>query len=126
MTLRRPLHDSDTTGRIIDCAIAVSNALGSGFLERVYHNSLIVELSARRISHQTELDVPIHYRDSRVGIYRADLVVENKVVVEVKAVAALSSQHQAQLINYLRATQLKTGLLLNFGTPRLEIKRAVA
>jgi GxxExxY protein len=101
----------------------VSNSLGHGFLEAVYKNALIIELEARDLSVRKEQSFPVRYRDKQVGFYLADLVVENRVIIELKAVDGLSQNHTAQVLNYLKASGLPIGILLNFGKPRLEMKR---
>jgi GxxExxY protein len=111
------------TEKIIGGAFAVSNGLGHGFLEAVYKNALMVELEARDLSVRKEQSFPVQYRDKRVGFYLADLVVENQVIIELKAVDSLSQNHTAQVLNYLKASQLPIGILLNYGKPRLEMKR---
>lgn len=113
------------TKSIIGCAYNVSNCLGSGFLEKVYERAMIFELSEKGLKVQQQYPIEVYYRNQLVGEYFADLFVNATVVVELKAVGALSSMHQAQLINYLTASNKKIGLLLNFGQPRVEIKRIV-
>ncbi|HET6603698.1 MAG TPA: GxxExxY protein [Xanthomonadaceae bacterium] len=111
--------------RVIGCALTVSGALGHGFLERVYEEALSVELRASGIVHERQKAVTVQYRGRPVGEYCCDLIVEDRLLVEVKAVSALSASHDAQLMNYLKATGLTAGLLLNFGTPKLGIRRIV-
>ena len=111
------------TEKIIGGAFAVSNGLGHGFLEAVYKNALIIELEARDLSVRKERSFPVRYRDKQVGFYLADLVVDNRVIIELKAVDGLSQNHTAQVLNYLKASGLPIGILLNFGKPRLEMKR---
>jgi GxxExxY protein len=111
--------------RIIGCAFTVANGLGSGFLERVYENALAHELRKAGLTVAQQQGVSVIYDDVIVGEYAADLLVEAAVVVELKAVRALDDIHQAQCMNYLRATGLQLCLLLNFGKPRLEIRRIV-
>jgi GxxExxY protein len=113
------------TERIIGCAIRVSNALGPGFLEKVYENALAHELRRTGCRVEQQHAVTIRYDGVIVGEYVADLLVEGAVLIELKAAKAIEPVHEAQLLNYLRATGLRTGLLLNFGTPRLGIKRLV-
>lgn len=113
------------TERVIGCAMTVSNALGCGFLERVYEAALAHELRKAGLAVQLQHPVWVLYDGVIVGEYRADLVVENSVIVEVKAAKAIDRIHEAQVLNYLKATRLKVGLLLNFGTPRLGIRRLV-
>lgn len=114
---------SGLTEQIIGGAIDVSNNLGHGFLEAVYRNALAVELEFRGLSVAKEQSFPVHYREKRVGFYIADLIVENIVIVELKAVDALNQSHTSQILNYLKASNLQVGLLFNFGKPRLEFKR---
>jgi GxxExxY protein len=111
--------------RIIGCAIAVANGLGSGFLEKVYENALAHELRKAGLTVAQQQGVSVVYDDVIVGEYAADLLVEAAIVVELKAVRALDDVHQAQCMNYLRATGMHLCLLLNFGRPRLEIRRIV-
>jgi GxxExxY protein len=111
--------------RIIGCAIAVANGLGSGFLEKVYENALAHELRKAGLRVAQQQGVSVVYDDVIVGEYAADLLVEAAIVVELKAVRALDDVHQAQCMNYLRATGMHLCLLLNFGRPRLEIRRIV-
>ncbi|MEL7500412.1 MAG: GxxExxY protein [Planctomycetota bacterium] len=111
------------TEKIIGCAFKVSNTLGSGFLEKVYENALAIEL--RKIELETKQQAPIKvlYERSVVGEYYADLLVANVVIVELKAVNEFSDLFTAQCLNYLKATGLPICLLLNFGKPRVEVKR---
>jgi GxxExxY protein len=111
--------------RIIGCAIAVANGLGSGFLEKVYENALAHELRKAGLTVAQQQGVSVVYDDVIVGEYAADLLVEAAIVVELKAVRTLDDVHQAQCMNYLRATGMHLCLLLNFGRPRLEIRRIV-
>ena len=115
----------ELTEAIIGCAHKVLRTLGCGFLEKVYENAFAIELSGRGIRHEQQASVEIRYQGLLVGEYIADIVVENRVIVELKAVRDLDRIHQAQLLNYLKATGIRTGLLLNFGTTRLGIKRMV-
>ncbi|MFN2349317.1 MAG: GxxExxY protein [Thioalkalivibrio sp.] len=103
------------TRSIIASAYQVHNELGFGFLEKVYERALLVELCARGISAEAQVITDVWYRDHVVGTYCIDLLVEKKVVCELKAVESLSRQHQVQLVNYLAATRMDLGLLINFG-----------
>ena len=118
--------DGAVTSAIIGAAYKVANSLGSGFLEKVYENALAIEL--RRDRHEVEQQKPIDvwYEGEVVGTYQADLVVDGAVVVELKAVSGLDSVHRAQCLNYLRATHIDMGLVINFGRPRLEVQRVLA
>ncbi len=111
--------------KIIGCAFKVSNTLGSGFLEKVYQNALIIELKENGLNAEKEKPITIYYKDKIVGEYNADILVNNQIIIETKAIKTLNEVHQAQLLNYLKATELKLGLLINFGTPKIQIKRMV-
>ena len=108
---------------IIDSAYNVRLQLGPGFLESVYKNALVLELSKLGVACESEYPVNVFYDDTVVGEFRIDLIVEKTVIVELKAVNNLMSAHEVQLVNYLTATQVDNGLLINFGAPKLEIKR---
>jgi GxxExxY protein len=114
----------ELTEQIIGAAYEVYNALGRGFLEKVYENALALELSRRGLQVQAQQPIEVRHRGEVVGQYFADLVVEGEVIVEAKSVASLDGAHEAQLINYLKATGIGVGLLINFG-PEIEIKRRV-
>ena len=113
------------TERVIGCAYTVANALGAGFLEKVYENALQIELAKAGLFVRQQHGVRVEYDGQTVGEYFADLLVEDSVLLELKAVSALNEIHMAQCLNYLKASGLKVCLLLNFGKPRLEIKRIV-
>ena len=114
----------ELTGGIINAAHTVHNELGYGFLEKVYHKSLFIELSKRAYSVEFEKPVEVRYDNQVVGEFFADLLVENKVVVEVKAAGKYANVFEAQLLNYLKAIGLEVGLIINFG-PSVEVKRMV-
>ena len=111
------------TEKIIGAVFTVSNTLGSGFLEKIYENALFIEINKSNLCVIKQQPIQVLYDDVVVGDYFADLIVENKVVVEIKAVKELNEVHQAQLMNYLVACHKQCGLLINFGKPRVEIKR---
>lgn len=115
----------DITRDIIDSAYKVHNVVGCGLLEKVYGNALVwdLELKKRRVTSQQEYR--ILYRDKEVGLYYADLVVDDKVIVEVKSVEKIDDIHRAQLLNYLRISGLRVGLIINFSRPKLEYERLV-
>ena len=115
---------SELTGQIIAAFYDVYNALGSGFLEKVYENALAYELRQRGHDVKQQIAIDVTYKDVVVGHYVADLLVDGTVVVEMKAVEKLAPAHSAQLINYLRATGLEIGLLLNCG-PQPEVRRKI-
>ena len=114
----------ELTGGIINAAHTVHNELGYGFLEKVYHRSLFIELSKRGYSVEFEKPIEVRYDNQVVGEFFADLLVENKVVVEVKAAGKYDNVFEAQLLNYLKAMGLEVGLIINFG-PSVEVKRMV-
>ncbi len=114
------------TYKIIGAAMEVHQTLGAGFLEAVYQEALAVEFTLTKIPFQREVEIPVCYKDQVLSKkYKADFVCFKDIIVELKALNKLSGQEEAQLINYLKATELKTGLLLNFGTESLEYKRFV-
>ena len=113
------------TEKIIGCAFTVSNVLGAGFLEKVYENALAHELRKARVNAVQQKDIEVKYDGIVVGQYCADLLVDSAVIVELKELKAFDEVHYAQCLNYLRATGMKICLLLNFGTPRLQIKRFI-
>ena len=110
---------------IIGAAFEVSNILGAGFLEKVYENALNVELNLSGMKTLQQAPLKVLYKEELVGNYIADILVENELIIEVKAVKELDKVHIAQCLNYLKITGLKLCLLLNFGKPRVEIKRIV-
>ena len=116
-------HDTPVTKAIIGAAYEVSNGLGCGFLEKVYENALAIELKRLSLKVEQQKSIEVWWRQELVGVYQPDLLVNEKVVVELKAVRTLERAHWAQCMNYLRAGGLQVGLLMNFGTPRLEIQR---
>ena len=111
--------------KVIGCAQRVSNTLGCGFLEKVYENALIHELRKSGIKAEQQKRFVVIYEGANVGEYVADLVVEDLVIMETKAVRILDDSHMAQCLNYLKATGLRLGLLLNFGVPRVAVRRVV-
>jgi GxxExxY protein len=111
------------TQEVIGCAFEVINELGAGFLESVYEKALLLALTQKGLSVQSQHPIRVTFRGHPVGDFYADLLVEGKVIVELKAVKAIAPEHQAQTINYLKATGIEVGLLINFGNPRLEYKR---
>lgn len=113
------------TERIIGCAYDVANGLGAGFLEKVYENALRNDLLAAGLNVKQQHPLFVRYRGEIVGDYCADLLVEDSVIVELKVAKALDEIHQAQCLNYLKATGLKVCLLINFGKHKIDIKRIV-
>lgn len=119
-----PSKHSDITDHVIYCFYRVYNALGPGFLESVYENALCIELQKLNIGFQQQAPLTVFYEGQSVGDFRADLIVDDCVIVELKAARAIDPIFEAQVLNYLRATSLEVGLLLNFG-PKPEIKRLI-
>lgn len=113
----------ELTGKILKSCFEVSNELGSGFLESVYEKALTVALSQAGLRARTQVPLKVMFRGVIVGDFFADLLVEDKVLVELKSVTRIAPEHKAQVINYLNATGLPTGLLVNFGPPRVEYFR---
>ena len=118
------MKHQDLTAKIIECAYKVHNTLGFGFLEAVYQNALLIELLKTGLRAEKEKKIQVYYDSQLVGDYMADIIVEEKVILELKSVKDLHPAHSAQLVNYLKATGIEVGLLLNFGES-VEIKRKV-
>jgi GxxExxY protein len=117
---------NEITEKIIGCGFTVLNSLGSGFLEKVYENALAVELKQAGLSVVQQKRIEIKYRNEVVGDYVADLLVEDKILVELKAVKEFEEIHIAQCLNYLKATGFRICLLMNFGRPELQFRRISA
>ncbi len=117
------ISKDELTYSIIGCAMKVHNTLGNGFQEVIYQRCLALELEKKHIKFARELEMPIYYEDTEVGTRRADFVIEEKVLVEIKAVIKLEDVHLAQALNYLQAYRIDIGLLINFGSNSLEYKR---
>jgi GxxExxY protein len=111
------------TEKIIGCAFTVGNKLGCGFLEKVYENALVYELRKSGLRVKQQFEINIYYDGIIVGEYAADLLVEGCVLVELKALRTMGDKEIAQCLNYLKATKLTLCLLINFGNPRVEVKR---
>lgn len=114
---------SEITENIIGCAMKVHNTLGNGFQEVIYQRALAIELGKAGIDFVRELEMPVHYDGQEIGTRRADFLVEGKVLVELKSLIGLEDVHLAQGLNYLEAYKLEVGLLLNFGSKKLQFKR---
>ncbi len=111
------------TYKIIGCAMKVHNTLGNGFQEVIYQRCLAIELNKAGIEFLREQEMPIYYENEHVGMRRADFIFEDNVLVELKAMVKLEDVHLAQALNYLTAYQIEKGLLINFGSTSLEVKR---
>lgn len=124
--MRSATFPDPQTYKIIGAALAVHSELGCGFLERVYKTALPIEFEARGVVYSKEVSLPIYYKNRDLPLdYRVDFVCWQDILVEVKAVDAIHDQHVSQLINYLKASRLKRGLLINFGATSLQHKRLV-
>ena len=115
---------SGITRKIIGAVYKVYNTLGYGFLEKVYENALVVELNKAGLDVKQQESITVYYEGKVIGDYVSDIIIEDKVIVEVKAIKKLDKVHEAQLINYLKATNKEVGLLINFGK-EIEFKRRI-
>lgn len=115
--------DEPLTRQVIGAAIQVHKTLGSGFIEGIYRNALIVELQHHDLAVETEKVIEVYFRGQQVGLQRIDLLIEERLIIEVKAVEALHGAHYAQLRSYLRAMNLNTGLLINFLGTKVDYRR---
>jgi GxxExxY protein len=114
---------SDITEKIIGCAMKVHRTLGNGFQEVIYQRALAIEMRNQGLNFERELEMPIFYEEEEIGTRRVDFFVEDKIMVELKALTQLEKVHLAQAINYLEAYKIEIGLLINFGGASLEFKR---
>jgi len=119
------MNIDDITYKINGAIFEVNRELGAGFLEKVYENALMVELAYRKLKAESQVPIAVRYKGVEVGEYFADIVVEDQVILELKVVDSLQKIHEAQLLNYLKATGYKIGLLINFTHPKAEIKRFI-
>jgi GxxExxY protein len=115
----------ELSSRVINSALKVHKVLGPGFLESIYHAALLIQLRRDGLKADTEKEIHIRYAGVEVGLHRLDLVVDDTIVVELKATRDFDDSHMAQILSYLKASGLKVGLLLNFGRSTLKVKRAV-
>ena len=123
MSKNENMNIEDLVKQIVQCAYNVRTKLSAGFLESVYLNALLIELHVNGLKADKEVPIIVYYNNHIVGEFRADIVVENAVVIELKATQHLTPIHEAQLVNYLTATNTEHGLLINFGSDKIEIKR---
>jgi len=124
MNIRRTAEEfNDCTSKIIGCAMKVHSELGSGFQEMIYQRALEIEMTFEKLGFEREKVLPVYYRNVEVGTRRVDFFVEGEIMVELKAITELEDVHLAQAINYLEAYNMKTGLLINFGSKSLSFKR---
>ena len=120
---KRYLHQ-DLTDKILKVFYYVYNSLGYGFLEKVYQNAMLLELALNGIECEAQRPISVFYRGEIIGEYFADIIVDDTIILELKAVSSLTAEHEAQLINYLRSTKMEVGLLLNFGV-KPEVHRKI-
>jgi GxxExxY protein len=111
------------TEKIINCAFTVSNTLGCGFLEKVYENALVIELTKQGLEVEQQKSLNVYYANCLVGEYFCDLFVAKEIIIELKTVKCIDEIHKAQLMNYLKACRKRFGLIINFANPKIEIKR---
>jgi GxxExxY protein len=116
---------NDLTYKINGAVFEVNRILGPGFLEKVYENALLCELRNRGLKAESQVPIKVLYKENLVGEYFSDIVVEDRIILEIKAVELLHKKHEAQILNYLKATGFKIGLLINFTYPKAEIKRFI-
>ncbi len=116
---------SDITSRIIGCAMEVHGIIGNGFQEVIYQRAMEIEMADQGLNFSREFEIPIFYKNTHIGKRRADFFVEEKIMVELKAVIQLEDVHLAQAINYLEAYRMEVGLLINFGCRSLQFKRVM-
>ena len=119
------MNINELTYQINGAIFEVSRTLGAGFLEKVYENALMIELLKRELKAESQVPIKFFYKEEAVGEYFADILVQDKVILELKAIENISKLHEAQILNYLKATGIQVGLLVNFKHPKAEIKRMV-
>ena len=123
--IKEEFRYSDITEKIIGCAMKVHQRMRNGYQELIYHRCLIIEFRKIALSFLNEIALPIFYDEIEIGKRRVDFLVEHKVVVEIKAQSELTDTHPAQALNYLEALNLEIGLLINFGSKSLEVRRLI-
>ena len=119
------METNSLTERIIGCIIVVHQTLGPGFVEGIYRRALLIELARQQLKVEVEKQVVIYYRGQRIGVHRLDMVVEDRIIVELKTVESLSKAHYAQLRSYLKATSIALGILVNFSPERADYRRII-
>jgi len=119
------MQHEELTERIIGCAYKVYNQMGFGFLESVYEKCLLIELRKEGLKAESQTPVHVFYDDENVGEFFADIIVKNTIILELKSVRRVVKAHEVQLVNYLTATRKSVGLILNFGSEKVEVKRKV-
>ena len=121
--IKEQYKHSEITKKIIGCAMKVHSTLGNGFQEVIYQRALAIEMDKQGLSFKRELEMDIYYDNQHIGTRRVDFFVEDKIMVELKALVNLEQVHLAQALNYLEAYKIEIGLLINFGSPSLQFKR---
>lgn len=116
---------NELSNRIIGCAIKIHRFLGPGFIEKIYSKALAYELEKKKIEFEKEKSIKIKYEDLPLGMHRLDFLIKDEIVLEIKAVCEINNFHMAQMFSYLKTTNKKLGLILNFSRPKLQIKRIV-
>ena len=111
------------TEQVIGCAMRVHRALGPGFLESVYQNALAHEFAKGKVTFQAQYRIPVYYEEVMVGDFFADFMIGENLIIEIKAIQCLNKEHEVQIVNYLTATGIDLGLLINFGSSSLQFKR---
>lgn len=120
------LKDEDITYKIRGCVFEVFRELGAGFLEKVYENALMIELTKQGLDCKSQHPLRVKYKDNVVGEYVADIIIDDRIILELKAVKIILPIREAQLLNYMKATNIKLGLLVNFAHPKAMVKRYVS
>lgn len=123
MNTNKTIVHKDLSYEVMAAVFEVHNYLGPGFLEKVYENALLLELQLRGCFATAQSELSVYYKKQKVGVYVADLVVNDEIILELKTVERLSKIHEAQILNYLKCTNLRLGILINFGHERIEYKR---
>ena len=121
--IKKEYKHSEITKKIIGCAMKVHSTLGNGFQEVLYQRALAIEMNKQGLSFNREMEMDIYYDNEHIGTRRVDFFVEDKVMVELKALVNLEQAHLAQALNYLEAYKIEVGMLINFGAPSLQFKR---
>ena len=116
---------NEITYKINGAIFEVNRVLGTGFMEKNYENALLIELKDRGLNAKNQVPIKVIYKENIVGEYFADIIVEDQVILEIKAISSLEKIHEAQILNYLKATGIKIGILVNFTHPKAEIKRFI-
>ncbi len=119
------MQHTELTEKIIGCAYQVYNKMGSGFLESIYEKCLLIELKNAGLHAEAQKQISVYYENQNVGDFTADIIVEGQIILELKSVQQIARAHEVQLVNYLTATKMDVGLILNFGEKKVEVKRKV-